>query len=229
MDRKVFFSTLRQRGSRVFGTSLSQGQVNGLEIILTEAERRKTPLKWVAYILATAYHETAHTMQPIAEYGKGKGRKYGVKGKYGQVPYGRGYVQLTWDFNYEKADKELGLRGALLHNFDLAMSPKIAVQILFTGMEEGWFTGKSLSTYTDYRPMRRIINGTDKASLIAGYAEDFERALHNSGYGQWVTPKPSVPELLAEEAAKPVIPAPVAKPSIWALVFAFIARLLGKK
>lgn len=43
------------------------------------------------------------------------------------------------------------------------------------------------------------------------------------------TPKPSVPELLKEEAAKPVIPAPVAKPSIWALVFAFIARLLGKK
>ena len=209
MDRSAFFSTLRQRCAGVFGTSLSQAQVNGLDAILTEAERRKTPLKWVAYILATTYHETAHTMQPIAEYGKGKGRKYGVKGKYGQVPYGRGYVQLTWDYNYEKADKELGLRGALLHNFDLAMSPKIAVQILFTGMEEGWFTGKGLSTYTDYLPMRRIINGTDKASLIAGYAEAFERALRNAGYGQWVAPKPSVPELLKEEAAKPVIPKPV--------------------
>ena len=223
MDRKAFFSTLRQRGSGVFGTSLSQHQVNGLETILTEAERRKTPLKWLAYILATAYHETAHTMQPIAEYGKGKGRKYGVNGKYGQVPYGRGYVQLTWDYNYEKADKELGLRGALLHNFDLAMSPKIAVQILFTGMEEGWFTGKSLSTYTDYLPMRRIINGTDKASLIAGYAEGFERALRNAGYGQWTAPKPSVPELLAEEAAKPVIPAPVKVHWLTALINAILS------
>ena len=234
MDRASFYSTLRQRGAGVFGTSLSQGQVNGLETILNEAEKRKTPLKWLSYILATAYHETAHTMQPIAEYGKGKGRKYGVKGKYGQVPYGRGYVQLTWDFNYEKADKELGLRGALLHNFDLAMKPEVAVQILFVGMQEGWFTGKSLGDYTDYLPMRRIINGTDKASLIAGYAVAFERALRNGGYGVIPAPKPSVPELLAEERlpepAEVPLPDNAPPPVSWlTALIGLIAKLLGNK
>ena len=54
-------------------------------------------------------------MQPIAEYGKGKGRKYGVPGRNrGQVAYGRGYVQLTWDDNYERADKEIGAGGRQL-------------------------------------------------------------------------------------------------------------------
>lgn len=203
MNRALFFSALRKRDSGIFGTSLSQKQVDGIEAILAEAERRKTPLVWLAYILATAYHETAGTMQPIAEYGKGKGRKYGVKGKYNQIPYGRGYVQLTWDFNYEKADKELGLRGALLHNFDLAMKPDIAAKIMFDGMEHGWFTGKSLGDYQDYVPMRRIINGTDKANQIAKYARTFEAALRGAGYGLWAQPKPVAPE-----PAKPVDPRP---------------------
>ena len=41
-------------------------------------------------------------------------------------------------------------------------------------MINGTFTGKKLRTYKDYVSMRRIINGTDKASLIAGYATHFE-------------------------------------------------------
>jgi hypothetical protein len=144
MDRAKFFASVR---SPLFAGKMSDAQVRGIDAILDEAERRGTPLKHLAYMLATAFLETARTMQPIAEYGKGAGRKYGVKGKYGQVPYGRGYVQLTWDSNYERADKELGLKGALLRNFNLAMRQDIAAKIMFEGMAAGWFTGKRLADY----------------------------------------------------------------------------------
>lgn len=67
MNRQAFYAALRRRGSGVFGTSLSQGQVTGIEGILDEAERRGTPLKWLAYMLATTYHETGARMVPVDE------------------------------------------------------------------------------------------------------------------------------------------------------------------
>jgi putative chitinase len=66
-DRKAFFAALRRRGSGVFGTRLSQKQVEGVDAILDEGISRRTPLKHMAYILATAYHETGGRMQPIRE------------------------------------------------------------------------------------------------------------------------------------------------------------------
>ena len=186
MNRSDFFIQIRKS---LFVSSLLQTQVDGITAILDEAEKRKTPLSHLAYIFATTYHETAKTMQPIAEYGKGRGHAYGNKGKHGQPQYGRGFVQLTWDVNYEKADKELGLNGALLKDFNLALDPKIATQIMFSGMEKGWFTGRKLSDYLDgplpdYGSARRIINGMDKSNLISGYASDFAAALELSKYGQ---------------------------------------------
>ena len=76
----------------------------------------------------------------------------------------------------------MGLNGALVANLDLAMQPDIAAKIMIYGMREGWFTTKKLSDYikngkADYVGARRIINGTDDARLIAGYAETFEKAL----------------------------------------------------
>lgn len=217
MDRAKFFASVR---SPLFAGKMSEKQVQGVDAILDEAERRGTPLAHLAYMLATAMHETARTMQPIAEYGKGAGRKYGVKGKYGQVPYGRGYVQLTWDSNYERADRELGLKGALLRDFNLAMRQDIAAKIMFVGMTEGWFTGKKLADYlagdkADYVGARRIINGTDKAKTIASHAAVFEKALKAASYG-----------------ARAVVPAkPVATGGFWAALGRFLLALIrgGKK
>lgn len=50
------------------------------------------------------------------------------------------------------------------------------------GMRHGSFTGASLAHYThegilDYVNARRIINGTDQAATIAGYAQRFEELL----------------------------------------------------
>ena len=53
-------------------------------------------LRWLAYILATDYHETAYTMQPIEEYGKGAGYDYGEPDPVtGEIYFGTGLVQLN--------------------------------------------------------------------------------------------------------------------------------------
>lgn len=190
INRASFFADVKTIFNGGYNGAAGKGRIQGLDVLIDEWEKRPdVSSDDFAYILATTAHETAYTMQPIAEYGKGKGKKYGVKGKYGQVPYGRGYVQLTWDYNYEKADKELGLNGALLKDFDLALDPKIAVQILFEGMKKGWFTGKKLNDYIDgetedekedlreFSNSRKIINGTDKQVAIGQLAMKFKKAL----------------------------------------------------
>ncbi|MGO6847991.1 hypothetical protein ACCS84_33225 [Rhizobium ruizarguesonis] len=180
MNRQNFYAALR--GSALFPRGLSQGQVRGLEALLDASG--SLAVDECAYVLATAYHETATTMQPIAEYGKGRGLKYGVPGRNGgQVPYGRGFVQTTWDVNYERTDHELGLGGALIRNYDLLLTDyATAAKAAVLGMIEGWYTAKKLADYfaggkCDYVGARRIINGTDKAEKIAGYAAFFAKAL----------------------------------------------------
>lgn len=65
MNRAAFYAALRARNSGVFGTSLSQTQVNGVEAILDAGEG--LPLSHLAYALATAYGETGGRMAPIHE------------------------------------------------------------------------------------------------------------------------------------------------------------------
>lgn len=134
----------------------------------------------LAYVLATVKHETAGTFKPIAEYGKGKGKKYGIPNN-GHVYYGRGFVQLTWSWNYAKFGKLLNID--LLNVPDAAMDTETAGKILYIGMIKGLFTGKKLDDYindkeVDYINARRIINGTDKDTLIASYASDYRKKLN---------------------------------------------------
>ena len=184
MNRKVFFDAVRP----LFDGSLTQNQADGLEVLL--AATAGLPVTHRAYLLATAKHETAGTMRPIVEYG---GRNYFAKydvgrlaSQLGNTPAadgdgyryrGRGYVQITGRANYAKAGAALGLD--LLGNPDLALHPTIAAQIMVRGCSGGWFTGKKLSDYLpgDYRNARRVVNGTDRADLIAGYARQFENAI----------------------------------------------------
>lgn len=202
---QAFFSAVRP----MFGGSLKQSQVDGLNQILTTTVG--LPISHRAYVLATTLHETASTMQPIREYGRGKGKKYGVVDQTGKAPYGRGYVQLTWRENYLRADRELGLGGRLAADYDLALDPAIAAQILVRGMVEGWFTTKRMSDYLpgDYAGARRIVNGTDKAALIAGYARQFESAL----------------ELM--DADPPAAQSPAAASGVLATFIAFLTRIFG--
>lgn len=172
MDRDAFFAGVR---NAPFDGRLSQLQVDGINAILDEWDRRKlTDLRWLAYMLATTFHETARTMQPIREFGRGKGMRYGT------TYYGRGFVQLTWEANYRKASAVVGVD--LVAHPDRALELPIAATIMFDGMIKGWFTGHKLADYIDgakcdYVQARRIVNGTDRAVAIAGYAASFARAL----------------------------------------------------
>jgi len=176
--RDSFYQKLRESG---LFDKLRQSQVDGINFILDGWDKSGLQDKrWLAYMLATTYHETARTMLPIKEYGKGKGRPYGRKIKMNRTPYtkpdklyyGRGYVQLTWYENYDKMGKYVG--ADLLNLPELALEPEIAFKIMLEGMVRGTFTGKSLGKYfneekNDPYRARRIINGMDKATKIKEY------------------------------------------------------------
>ena len=182
-----FFASIRP----LFGT-MTQAQFEGIQAKLAVFAAQGSPLAYVAYGLATSFHETAQRMQPIPEIGRGRNYPYGKPGKHaGQIAYGRGDVQLTWDYNYERADDELGLQGALTSNYDRALETDISAKIMVLGMTEGWFTARKFSTYlpakgpatlVPFTSARRIINGIDRAGLVAGYAISFQSALTAGGW-----------------------------------------------
>lgn len=220
LNRTTFYTYVRRAP---FGGRLLQKQIDGMEAILKTWEASgSSDLRHLAYELATTFHETDATMEPIREYGRGKGKRYGKPGRNGgQIPYGRGLVQLTWDENYERADRELAMGGRLVKNYDLALQPSIAARILHRGMTEGWFTGKRLRDYfntasNDAENARRIINGTDKAKLIASYHKAFRDALEAADSK---TPQPAD---VAPELAKADDIAPIKSRSIWAIAASYL-------
>lgn len=179
MDHDKFFTRAR---SSVFHGVMTQSQVDGTNNILDafEKEYPQGDMRWLAYMLATVFHETAQTMQPIAEYGKGKGRPYGVVQPNGNVYYGRGYVQLTWPNNYKVMSPVVGVD--LFADPDQALIPSIAAKIMFYGMEHGTFTGRKLADFftphkNDFLNARAIINGKDCEAQIAAYARNLLAAL----------------------------------------------------
>lgn len=187
-DRKQFWKQYRAS----FG-SVNQSQVNAIESLLDmfEAEPLWKSVPQISYALATIKHETADTFKPIEEYGKDSYfRKYDWRADLGNSKAGdglkfkgRGFAQITGRTNYTKFAKLLKI--PLDKNPELALDASVAFQILTLGMHKGLFTGKKLSDYitaskADYRNARNIINGLDKAALIAGYAKSFETILNNS-------------------------------------------------
>lgn len=210
MDRKAFYDALRT--GPLYASGLSQGVVEGFENLLDVWEKHfpSDPLNWLAYNLATAYHETARTMQPITERGARSyfdkydpGTRLGtvlgntVKGD-GYRFRGEGHVQNTGRRNAAFATKRLnevfGLGIDLVADPDKRGDPFISAMSLFLGNKEGWWTGKDLADYIDdvdegdaedlreFVNARRIVNGTDKATTIGNYAIVFERALKAAGH-----------------------------------------------
>ena len=156
------------------------------------------PVGWLAYGLATAWHECR--LKPQREWGS---RAYldkydtgSLAKALGNTPEddddgilyaGRGLVQLTGARNYRNAGAYLGLD--LLGKPDLALAPDNAARILVWGMQTGAFTGKKLADYMVDRGThdafvrcRRIINGSDKSEQIAGYADVVQDALTAGEY-----------------------------------------------
>lgn len=116
-DRAKFYA-----GFRKFEGELTQQQVNGVNFILDSMEKDPflKKVEHAAYMFATVKPETAHTYQPIHEYGGHKYfvKRYGSQTKVGRrlgndtpeegvIYAGRGDVQLTGEDNYEKAEAAL--------------------------------------------------------------------------------------------------------------------------
>ncbi|MFC5438026.1 hypothetical protein ACFPME_15805 [Rhodanobacter umsongensis] len=98
--------------------------------------------------------------------------------------YGRGYVQLTWWSNYASAGANLDMGLDLLLNPERVLQPETAYKLMAYGMltGKGFANGHTLARYfhgahTDYVGARQMVNGHDKAAIIARMAGNFETIL----------------------------------------------------
>ena len=200
-------------------------------LILSEcAHQGVHAIPYKAYILATAYWESARTMEPVREtladsdekairrlnkHFAGKDKRDYWSGGY----FGRGFVQLTHEGNYEKASNFLGVD--LKNAPEKALLPDIAATVLVRGMVEGWFTNYKLSDFVneagllDYVGARKVVNGTDRAARIAELAVEYERALLADDTSHQI--KAKRPKARPVEEAKPepaaAEPTPVEAPA----------------
>jgi putative chitinase len=191
MNLTKLFTTLRSLDTN---GKLEQRQVDSVNAIVQACScANVTDPRHVAYILATAWHESR--LKPIEEIGKGAGRDYGKKLKMSRLPYtkpdkiyyGRGFVQLTWYENYQLMGRLIGVD--LLNRPELALSIDHAAEIIVEGMTKGAssfgdFTGKCVEMYfndkvNDPINARKVVNGLDKAELIAGYYSKILTALNS--------------------------------------------------
>lgn len=213
MDRTDFYDIVRDK---LFNGKLSQGQVDGMESILDFWESPPVAptgefkvnwdirsVGWLAYMLATVYHETAFTMQPISEGGtvdyftsryENRSDLGNNRAGDGASFRGRGYVQLTGRTNYEKMTPIVRSFYPDSPDFtkdpEAVKDPKFASVIMFYGMFQGSFTGRALKHYigdpderqtVDFYHAREVINRLDKASEIEAYAKKFDDALDRTG------------------------------------------------
>lgn len=190
LNRKAFFDTVRET---LFNGVLSQRQVDGMNYLLDTWEKYHADkdIRWLAYSMATAFHETAYMMVPLEEYGKGEGKSYGEPVQpYGECYYGRGHVQLTWLENYQKAEQILNdkykLEVPCVEYPHRMLEDENSAIILYDGIIDGWFTGVGLpqffnDTKDDAYNARKTVNGLDKAETIAEYHRKFLDALTKGG------------------------------------------------
>ena len=205
-----FFDPIRQH---LFGGKLIQDQVDGIKSISALCVDIGLCIEQTAYVLASCYHESAHTMQPVRETLSGSDEQaiarlehawrngklpwveepYWRKDAAGKSWFGRGLIQITHEENYDKQQRKLAdhprRESAVPYQVhdepDIALHPQTALLIAVLGMADGDFTGHKLADHirpgmADYTTARRIVNGTDRAGQIAGYARIFERAIREA-------------------------------------------------
>ncbi len=189
---------LKQAKLRLFDGAMSKPQAVGILAILDRWERTMPEAddRWLAYMLATAHHETGRMMQPVRETFASSdaqatarldrafqlGKLTWVKTPYwrpdaeGKAWFGRGLVQITHKSNYEKLGRVIGVD--LLNNPSLALDLEVAIEIMFEGMIRGEFTRVALrskfnGSKEDWRGARAIINGVERADLVASYGKAY--------------------------------------------------------
>ncbi|MCL6708333.1 hypothetical protein M8R20_15135 [Pseudomonas sp. R2.Fl] len=203
VDSRRFFDAVRRDP---FPGRLTRGQVEGIGAIGAAWRRLAAgeDPRGLAYCLATAFHETAGTMRPVRETLAGSdaeavarldrafaaGRLPQVKRPYwrpdadGRTWYGRGLVQITHRENYERLSRATGVD--IVSEPDRAMELDVAAAVMVLGMARGLFSGRRLGEFfcdgtEDWKGARRIVNGMDRAELVAGYGRAFWRGMGSAG------------------------------------------------
>ncbi len=239
MDMTTFFAYARRAP---FGGRLSQGQIDGMNALFRCWRSHKIPgsdnNRLLAYILASVFHETAGRMLPVRETLASTDAgaiaaldKAYKAGKLGQVktPYwrkdaekkswfGRGVIQLTHKENYRNLGKRIGVD--LVGNPALALDVDISAEIAIVGMLEGLFTGRKLTEFFNLKKddpigARAVVNGTDKAKLIAGYYKSFVDALEAATIARFQGKRPA--DVAALDAQPDNVPAAQSK-SLWTII-----------
>lgn len=143
-----------------------------------------TDLAHIAYILATAEHESrlGMWMEEFASGWEYEGDLDLGNTESGDGPRfkGRGFVQLTGRKNYTVWSDRLNMD--LIQYPERVMQPEVSARILVQGMRDGLFTGSKLSDFIrsgdrDFYSARQIINGLDRASQLAAIAEEYLKVL----------------------------------------------------
>ena len=197
IDREKFFSTCKTHMPSV----TSGDRAKAIEDIFDYWERRGyEDRRALAYVLGTAFRETAGTLRPVREglcetdacsisavtkllAKRGESGNYSEPDAYGRSYFGRGYVQLTHKKNYKKIGESLGWGNDLLENPSLALDHQKSIEILVEGMYHGLFTGRKLSDYfsmstEDWIGARKIVSPRSKrAEVTAKHGRDFYSCL----------------------------------------------------
>lgn len=149
-------------------------------LVRTALEYGVTDRRQIAYIVATAQHETDNFATSREYDGPNQAIRNGYGG--GENYYGRGYVQVTHDRNYDRMATTLGDPRISTNPDIVAQESALGAQTTVVGMARGLYTGVGLDRYinpqnADYTAARAIVNGTDRADHIAGLARTWEQNL----------------------------------------------------
>ncbi|WP_273794713.1 chitinase [Brucella intermedia] len=221
----TFFSYIRRAP---FGGRLTQGQIDGINAILAESEKRGTPDEHTAYMLATAFHETGGKIQPVREnmnYTTAaqirKTWPSRFKNNAAAEPYVRQPQKLAnevyggrlgntepndgWFYRGDGLPQITGKSNFRKFGVMPGMNLLTSVRVMFDGMTKGMFTGKKLGDYfsggaNDPVGARAVVNMTDKAKLIAGYHKNFLDAIGAANAAE--QPKDISPEAATADDVK---------------------------
>lgn len=202
IDRARFYACIR--GTIAKGR-LAQKQVDGMNLILDrfEASAALTDKRWLAYMLATAWHETGGSMQPVEErlnYSAARLLKvFPRRFSAGEATAFAGKPQMIANRVYAKRLGNGGeatgdgwrYRGrglvqitgrANYRTFGIeraperALEPDMAVRILMNGMVSGAFSGRRLADFFSWK--REDWEGA--RAIVNGR----DRAADIAGYGK---------------------------------------------
>ncbi|MDE3796998.1 hypothetical protein I7G59_06570 [Sinorhizobium meliloti] len=243
MDRAKFFAAVR---SPLFAGKISERQVQGVDAILDEAERRGTPLAHLAAMLAETHHETGGRFQPVTEnlnysaqrltevwpsrfptiasakpYANNP-RKLANKvygGRMGNAAPDDGWLYRGRGLP-QITGKENYAKFGLASAPDKASQMATAIRILFDGMTNGMFRGKRLDDYDSAAGYRYAASRAIINDDVEANGKKIEK------YGRAFEAALRAAGYSAKKPTAPTAPTAPAKGGFWAALVNILIKIL---